>query len=115
MASIIVAASRSIAAHDIFATDFCLNRDVLTDGKTKDVVGVRQAKPIAKIERTLATRRINHAASTHIAVLCDTSIFSMSGNSFHSFGSSTGARSSGLRALVVRIPPKYCLLLGVKK
>ena len=42
-----------------------------------------------------ATARGEGTAATHIAVFGEMTIFSLSGNSFHTCGSSTGLRSAG--------------------
>jgi hypothetical protein len=47
--TVVIAASRRVATHDFLAIDLRLDRDVLTDGKTENIVGVGQTKPIASV------------------------------------------------------------------
>lgn len=93
MAAVVIAAGWGIATHDILAVDFGLDGNVLSDGEAEDVVRIGQAKPITDrgtvIEHVVKPRK----EWAYIAVLGDTSIFSIRGNSFHSLGSRTGARS----------------------
>lgn len=50
---------------------------------------------------------------THIAVFGEMMIFSLSGNSFHSFGSSTGTRSVvHVGKQTVQSKPALCLLFA---
>lgn len=48
MAEVVIAASRGIAAHDVLSIDLCRNRNVLSNGQAKDILRMRQGKPVAK-------------------------------------------------------------------
>ena len=43
---VVVAAGRRVAAHDVLAIDLRRHGDVLTNGKTEDIVRVRQRKAV---------------------------------------------------------------------
>lgn len=48
VAEVIIAASWGIATHDVLPVDLCRDRNVLPNGQAKDILRVRQGKPVAK-------------------------------------------------------------------
>ena len=105
MPEVVVAAGRRVAAHDVLAVDLRRHGDVLADGQAEHVLGVGQRKPVAARARRREGGgagvsgehglrvRAQARGGTHIAVLGEMTIFSLSGNSFQTWGSSTGFRS----------------------
>ena len=105
MPEVVVAAGRRVAAHDVLAVDLRRHGDVLADGQAEHVLGVGQRKPVAARARRREGGagvsgehglrvRAQARGGTHIAVLGEMTIFSLSGNSFQTWGSSTGFLSA---------------------
>ena len=89
MAQVVVAASRCVAPHDIFAIEFCRYLNMLTDRQTEDIFGVGETEPITA--KSIRAGRLTTAKrSTYMAVFGDRTIFSTKVNSCHTLGSKTG-------------------------
>ena len=95
MPDVVVTAGGRVTTHNILAIDFCRHGDVLANRETENVLGVGKREAVASVRGGMSpyvSDRAGHG-STHIAVLGEMTIFSVRGNSFQTWGSSTGFRS----------------------
>ncbi len=51
MTEVIIATRRGVAPHNVLPVDFSLDRNVLSDGESENIVFLRQTKAIAGSER----------------------------------------------------------------
>lgn len=57
MAKVIVAARRGVTPHDVLASYFSLHGYVLPNGKTQNVIGMRECETVAGIFKFSSTSR----------------------------------------------------------